>query len=93
MDLELVNLSELSRRLKLTPGYVHQLIRGVRTSEKRLQQIADALKMSLAELKQQMKTKNKIGHADKHALAHSQTYGSRVTGRNSHARNLKRFAA
>jgi transcriptional regulator with XRE-family HTH domain len=88
MDLELVNISELARRLNITPGYVHQLVRGVRTSEKRLQQIADVLKMSLTELKQQMKQTYNNGHADKHALAHSQTHSRRANGSNPRARNI-----
>jgi hypothetical protein len=93
MDIKLFNNSEIARRIGVTPVYVFFLMTGVRSSEKRLQQVADVLEMSVTDLKHQIRKKNNNGHADKHALAHSQTHSSRTTGRNPRARNLKRIAA
>jgi DNA-binding transcriptional regulator YdaS (Cro superfamily) len=54
MDIDLLNFSEIARRLNVTPAYVSQLMTGERTYEKRLIQIASMLRISIEDLKLQI---------------------------------------
>ncbi len=72
MDINLLNISELARRVGISAMYCHHLLHGKRTSEKRLEQIAGELRMSVGELKLQI-MKNKNGHATV-APVHSRTH-------------------
>lgn len=54
MDIELLNFSEIARRAKISAVYVYHIMSGKRKPEKRLQQIADILRMSVHDLKKQI---------------------------------------
>jgi transcriptional regulator with XRE-family HTH domain len=76
MDINLLNYTELARRIDVSAAYIHQLMTMKRKSEKRLQQIARELGMSVGELKRQI-VRNRHKHAGNHAPAHSRTHGNR----------------
>lgn len=77
MDITLLNISELSRRLKISDVYCWYLLAGERGSEKRLQQIAVELRMDMEELKAQIQRNRakRNGHAGNRAPAHTRTHG------------------
>ena len=54
MDIDLLNFSEIARRMRVTPVYVFYLMHGKRRTEKRLRQIADILRMDISDLKKQI---------------------------------------
>ncbi len=59
MDINLLNFTEIARRVGISPVYCWHLLRGKRTTEKRLRQIADILRMDISDLKKQIE-KNKV---------------------------------
>ena len=54
MDISLLNLSEIARRVNISTVYCFYLMTGQRKAEKRLRQIAFVLRMNVAELKTQI---------------------------------------
>ncbi len=59
MDIDLLNFSEIARRVRISPVYCWHLMHGLRTTEKRFVQIASVLRMDVKDLKQQIE-KNKV---------------------------------
>lgn len=66
IDINLINKSELSRRLGISVMYTHNLLNGLRHSKKRLQQIADILHLSIENLKHQIKQYGRTHAERKH---------------------------
>lgn len=54
MDINLLNFSEIGRRIRISPVYCWQLLNGKRSAERRLEQIAGVLRMDVADLKKQI---------------------------------------
>ncbi len=59
MDFDLLNFSGIARQVGIKPQYCWQILRGIRTPEKRIEQIAGVLKMDVSDLKAQIH-KNKM---------------------------------
>lgn len=66
VDIDLINNSELARRIGVSVVYIHYVLSGMRKNERRCAQIAKELGMDIKSLKRQiLKRKSLIRHNGK----------------------------